>query len=155
MTGKNVLPQIESLIRPALTGLGVELYDMAFVREGSNWYLRVFIDKRDGVTIDDCEAVSRAVEKILDENDPIEQSYILEVSSPGIDRPLKKDSDYEKYKGSAVDLKLYKPVGGHKDYSGKLAGLADGNIIIADDSGNEISFPKSDVALCRLAVTFH
>jgi len=154
MTGKSVVSTIESLIRPAVTGLGFELYDLVFVKEGSNWYLRVFIDKPGGVTIDDCEAASRAVENELDKKDPIEQSYILEVSSPGIDRPLKKDADYERYKDSVVDVKLYKPLGRRKEYTGRLEGLQDGSIVITDSSGNILRFPKSDVALCRLAVVF-
>ena len=154
MTGKNVTAEIGPLIITALTGLGLELYDLAFVKEGANWYLRVFIDKPGGVTIDDCEAASRAVEKDLDERDPIEQPYILEVSSPGIDRPLKKDADYDRFKGSAVDVKLYKPLNRRKEYTGKLEGLQDGSIVITDGSGNTLRFPKTDVALCRLAVVF-
>ena len=154
MTGKNIVVKIGSLIGPVIAGLGFELYDLVFVREGSNWYLRVFIDKPGGVTIDDCEAASRAVEKKLDETDPIEQSYVLEVSSPGIDRPLKKDADYERFKDALVEIKLYKPAGGRKEYTGRLAGLQDGHIVIADSAGNMLRFPKADVALCRLAVIF-
>ena len=152
MASKNIVSEIGPLIRSVVTGTGFDLYDLVFVKEGSNWYLRVFIDKPGGVNIIDCETVSRAVEKVLDESDPIEQSYILEVSSPGIDRPLKKDSDYEKYKDSKVNVKLYKPFDKRKEFHGKLVGLRDGNVVIIDDSGRLFSFPKSDVALCRLAV---
>ena len=154
MAGKNILAKINPLICPVIAGLGFELYDLVFIKEGSNWYLRVFIDKPSGVTIDDCETASRAIEKVLDENDPIEQSYILEVSSPGIDRPLKKDADFVRFKGSLVDVKLYKPIGKQKAFTGVLQGLQDGNIVIVDDSGSIHSFPKSDVAICRLAVVF-
>ena len=154
MAGKNIVFEVEPLIRPAVTDPGFELYDLMFVKEGSNWYLRVFIDKPGGITIDDCEMVSRAIEKILDEKDPIEQSYILEVSSPGIDRPLKKEADYERFKDSVIDIKLYKPCNGRKEFTGKLVGLQDGNIVITDDSGNILRFPKPDVAICRLAVLF-
>jgi len=154
MTGKNIVTKIESLIGPAVNGLGFELYDLVFAKEGANWYLRVFIDKPGGVTIDDCEAASRAIEKVLDEKDPIEQSYILEVSSPGLDRPLKKDADYDRFLDRVVDVKLYKPLNRRKEYTGKLAGLQDGHIVIIDNSGNTLRFPKSDVALCRLAVVF-
>ena len=153
MARKNIVSEICSLVQPVITGMGFELYDLVFAKEGANWYLRVFIDRAGGVTIDDCESVSRAVEKYLDETDPIEQSYILEVSSPGIDRPLKKDADYERYKGSVVDVKLYKPIDGRKEYTGKLAGLQDGCIVIIDNSVKRC-FLKSDVALCRLAVVF-
>jgi len=154
MAGKNTIKVIDSLIRPTVTDSGYELYDLIFVKEGSNWYLRIFIDKPGGVTIDDCERISRAVEKILDEKDPIEQSYILEVSSPGIDRPLKKDSDFEKYKGSMVDVKLYKPQDKRKEFTGILDGLLDENIVIIDNLGNILHFPRSNVAICRLAVVF-
>jgi len=154
MAGKNIVTEINSLISPTISGLGFELYDLMFVKEGSNWYLRVFIDKPSGVTIDDCETVSRAIEKELDENDPIEQSYILEVSSPGIDRPLKKDADFERFKGSLVDVKLYKPINKKKTFTGILQGLQDGDVVIVDDSGSIHRFPKSDIAICRLAVVF-
>jgi ribosome maturation factor RimP len=152
MAGKSIVTKVDPLIRPVVTDLGYELFDLLFLKEGSNWFLRIVIDKPEGIAIDDCEKVSRTVEKILDENDPIEQSYTLEVSSPGIDRPLKKDSDFEKYKGSNVDVKLYKPLGNQKKYTGKLEGLHDGNVVIVDDSGELIHFPKTSVALCRLAV---
>ena len=154
MAGKNIVTAVDPLIRPVITGLDFELYDLIFVKEGSNWYLRIFIDKPGGVTINDCETVSRAVEKKLDDMDPIEQSYILEVSSPGLDRPLKKDVDFVKFKGSMVDIKLYKPLNRKKEFKGVLEGLHEGTIVIVDDSGNTLSFPKSDVALCRLAVLF-
>ncbi|MDR1559324.1 MAG: ribosome maturation factor RimP [Clostridiales bacterium] len=154
MAGKNIVTEVDSLIRPVVDGAGCELYDLVFAKEGANWYLRVFIDKPGGVTIDDCERVSRAVEKELDAKDPIEQSYILEVSSPGLDRPLKKDADFERFKDSMVEVRLYKPRGGRKEFTGRLAGLLDGNVVIIDGSGNELRFPKPDVALCRLAVVF-
>ena len=154
MAGKNVLARVGPLIRTVVTDTGFELYDLTFVKEGPNWYLRVFIDKDGGVTIDDCETISRAVEKVLDDMDPIEQSYILEVSSPGIDRPLKKDADFVRYKGSKVDVKLYNPQNKRKEFTGMLEGLQDGNITIIDGSGNTLRFPKSNVAMCRLAVVF-
>jgi ribosome maturation factor RimP len=152
MAGKSIVMKVDPLIRPVVTDSGYDLFDLMYVKEGSYWFLRIVIDKPGGVTIDDCEKVSRMVEKILDENDPIEQSYTLEVSSPGIDRPLKRDSDFEKYKGSNVDVKLYKPLGDQKKFSGKLEGLHDGNVVIVDDSGELLRFPKPSVALCRLAV---
>ena len=154
MAGRNIVTAVDPLIRPVVTGSGYELYDLTFVKEGPNWYLRVFIDKPGGVTIDDCETISRAVGKILDDKDPIEQSYILEVSSPGIDRPLKKGSDFAKYKGSMVDVKLYKPQGKRKEFTGTLEGLLDGDIVIVDNTGGILRFPKSNVAMCRLAVVF-
>ena len=107
-TELKVLP----LLEPIVEANGLELVDLEFVKEGVNWYLRVYIDKDGGVNIDDCELVSRALEAKLDEKDPIEQAYILEVSSPGIDRPLKKEADFVKYQGEIIDVKLYTAVNG-------------------------------------------
>lgn len=146
-TEQRVLPYVE----PIAAENAVELVDLEFVKEGANWYLRVYIDKEGGVTIDDCEAVSRALEAALDEADPIEQAYILEVSSPGIDRPLKKDADFVKYQGEVIDVKLYKPQEGRKQFQGKLLGLADG-VISIEEEGETISFAQKDVASVRLAV---
>ena len=128
-----------------------KLADLEFVKEGANWYLRVYIDKEGGVTIDDCEAVSRALEAKLDEADPIEQAYILEVSSPGIDRPLKKDEDFVKYQGEMIDVKLYKAQEGRKQFQGKLLGLADGVVSLEED-GKIFAFERKDIASVRLAV---
>lgn len=146
-TEQKVLPYLE----PIAAENGVELVDLEFVKEGANWYLRVYIDKEGGVTIDDCEAVSRALETKLDEDDPIEQAYILEVSSPGIDRPLKKDADFEKYHGEMVDVKLYKAQAGRKQFQGKLLGLAE-DVLSIEEDGETLAFERKDVASVRLAV---
>lgn len=146
-TEQKVLPYLE----PIAAEHAVELVDLEFVKEGANWYLRAYIDKEGGVTIDDCEAVSRALEAKLDEADPIEQAYILEVSSPGIDRPLKKDADFVKYQGEMVDVKLYKAQEGRKQFQGKLLGLADG-VLSIEEEGKTVSFAQKDVASVRLAV---
>ena len=134
----NTEKRIEELIQPTVTEMGYELVDVEFVKEGPNWYLRIFIDKEGGVTIDDCEAVSKTLEKIFDEKDPIEQAYFLEISSPGIDRPLKKKEDFIKYNGEMVDVKLYKPYEGSKEYTGKLVGYDenDGTVTIEVDDKN-------------------
>ena len=147
--------RIEELIQPTVTEMGYELVDVEFVKEGPNWYLRIFIDKEGGVTIDDCEAVSKTLEKIFDEKDPIEQAYFLEISSPGIDRPLKKKEDFIKYNGEMVDVKLYKPYEGSKEYTGKLVGYDenDGTVTIEVDDKN-IAFTKKEIAGIRLAVIF-
>ena len=151
----NTEKRIEELIQPTVTEMGYELVDVEFVKEGPNWYLRIFIDKEGGVTIDDCEAVSKTLEKIFDEKDPIEQAYFLEISSPGIDRPLKKKEDFIKYNGEMVDVKLYKPYEGSKEYTGKLAGYDenDGTVTIEVDDKN-IAFTKKEIAGIRLAVIF-
>ena len=146
-TEQKVLPYME----PITAECGVELADLEFVKEGANWYLRVYIDKEGGVTIDDCEAVSRALEAKLDEADPIEQAYILEVSSPGIDRPLKKEEDFVKYQGEMIDVKLYKAQEGRKQFQGKLLGLADGVVSLEED-GKIFAFERKDIASVRLAV---
>lgn len=149
-TEKKVLP----LLEPIVEEKGLELVDVEFVKEGANWYLRIYIDKDGGVSIDDCEGVSRALEAKLDETDPIEQAYILEVSSPGIDRPLKKDADFVKFQGEIIDVKLYKAMDGKKQYQGKLLGLEDGVISLEEEDGTVHTFTQKETADVRLAVIF-
>lgn len=150
----NTEKKVEALLAPIIEANKVELADVEFVKEGQNWYLRIYIEKDGGVTIDDCEVVSRAIEKVIDEKDPIEQAYILEVSSPGIDRPLKKDADFVKYAGEVVDVKLYKAIEKQKEFQGKLKGLEGTVVTIIDDDGKEVSFERKDIASIRLAVLF-
>lgn len=150
----NTESKVEVLVSGMIEKMGYELVDVEFVKEGQNWYLRFYLDKEGGINIDDCEKASKAIEKLLDEKDPIEQAYILEVSSPGLDRQLKKDKDFVKYAGSLVDVKLYKAVDGSKEFQGTLKGL-EGNIItIEDENGNELSFDRKDTAVIKLAVIF-
>lgn len=146
--------KVEAILMPIIEEKNFELVDVEFVKEGPNWYLRIYIDKEGGITIDDCEAVSRALEVELDKEDLIEQAYILEVSSPGIDRPLKKESDFVKYAGEIVDIKLYKAFEGSKEYQGALKGLENNIVTITDDNGKDISFDRKDIAGVRLAVIF-
>ena len=146
--------KVEAILMPIIEEKNFELVDVEFVKEGPNWYLRIYIDKEGGITIDDCEAVSRALEVELDKNDPIEQAYILEVSSPGIDRPLKKESDFAKYAGEIVDIKLYKAFEGSKEYQGALKGLENNIVTITDENGKDISFDRKDIAGIPLAVIF-
>jgi ribosome maturation factor RimP len=154
MAIKDVVSIIKNSILPIFENNGYELYDIEFVKEGPNWYLRIYADKEGGITIDDCELISKETSAILDKNDPIEQAYILEVSSPGIDRPLKKPEDYEKYKGEIVDIKLYKSVDKVKEFQGKLLGLEEETVTIEDEDGKVLSFKLSDIASCRLSVIF-
>lgn len=154
MAKSNTETKVLPLLTPIVEELHLELVDLEFVKEGANWYLRVYIDKEGGVNIDDCEAVSRALEKKLDETDPIEQAYVLEVSSPGLDRPLKKDADFEKFVGEIIDIKLYQAKDGKKQYQGKLLGLNDGVISIEEDDKTVREFIKKDTADVRLAVIF-
>ena len=143
--------KLEALLGPVVEGIGYELADLAFVKEGQNWYLRLYVDQEGGVSLDDCEAISRAVEEVMDEKDPIEQAYFLEVSSPGLDRPLKKDRDFERFRGHLVDLKLYRAQEKRKTFQGELVKKENGQIIIRED-GQERSFEEKDVAQVRLAV---
>lgn len=149
-TEAKVLP----ILTPILAESGLELVDLEFVKEGVNWYLRVYIDKDGGVTIDDCERVSRALEARLDEEDPIAQAYILEVSSPGLDRPLKKEADFAKYRGEIIDVKLYQQKNGSKQYQGKLLGLENGVLSLEEENGDVVALEQKDIAGVRLAVIF-
>jgi len=146
---------VAKLARPVVEEAGCELWDVEYVREAGSWFLRLYIDKADGVDILDCERISRAVSDLLDEADPIEGSYTFEVSSAGVERPLKRPSDYQRFMGSPVAVKLYKGRGGRKEFAGTLTGYDpdSGEITIA--AGEEtITFPKSEVALCRLRAVF-
>lgn len=144
----------EELIMPVIEQNQFELVNVEFVKEGSNWYLRLYVDKEGGITIDDCEKVSRAMSDILDREDYIEESYILEVSSPGLGRPLKKDKDFVRSIGSEVEIRLYKPVDGQKEYNGILKSFDKDNVVIELEDGMEKSFLRSGIALIRLAFDF-
>ncbi|MBQ4347788.1 MAG: ribosome maturation factor RimP [Firmicutes bacterium] len=151
---KDIEATVRTLITPVTDERGYELVDLEFVKEGPQRYLRVYIDKPGGVAIDDCEFVSRALERMLDEKDFIEEAYILEISSPGLDRPLKKESDFVRYAGEQVDIKLYSPKEGKKEFSGMLIGLQNDIISIRDEAGKVLEFEKKAVASVRLAVIF-
>ena len=145
---------VAKLAADAIAERGCELWDVEYVREAGQWYLRLYLDKEGGVDIDDCEAVSRVVSDLLDEADPIEGSYVFEVSSAGAERALKRPSDFEKFLGSPVLVKLYKARDGRKEFAGTLAGYGpDGTIRLAMGE-RELAFPKSEVALCRLRIEF-
>ncbi|MGI6778166.1 MAG: ribosome maturation factor RimP [Acetivibrionales bacterium] len=145
---------VKDLAAPIVQKYSYELVDVEFIKEGANWYLRVYIDKQDGITIDDCEIVSKELSKKLDEIDPIKQSYFLEVSSPGLDRPLKKESDFEKFKGETVEVKLYKPLEGKKLFDGKLVGLIDGRVVIKREKAGTMEFERENIAVVRRSVDF-
>lgn len=143
----------EELLLPIVEKFGVEIYDVEYVKEGSDYYLRAYIDKEGGVNIIDCENVSRALSDALDAKDFIPDAYILEVSSPGLGRTLKKDKHLEKSIGEEVEIKLYKPVEKRKEFSGILERFDKDSITITED-GVEITFERSAVALIRLALDF-
>ena len=144
---------VESIARPIVEEHGCTLWDVEYVREGTERFLRLYLDKEGGVDISDCEAISRAVDPILDEKDPIPESYHFEVCSAGLERPLKRPGDFERFLGSPITVKLYRPRNGLKEIPGILRGYADG--VVTVEAGKEtIVFQKSEVALVRLRVEF-
>lgn len=141
--------EIWALAAPLAASFGAELIDVEFVREAGSWYLRLFIDREPPVDHDLCEQVSNAVSDALDRADPIEQSYFLEVSSPGVERPLKRESDFVRFAGREISVRLYAPRAGQKEFSGVLRGLTDGAIVLTQ-KGEEIRFPLPTVAKAHL-----
>lgn len=141
-----------ALAQPVVEAEGCEIWDVEYVKEAGAWYLRVYIDKAGGVSIDDCEAVSRALDPVLDEADPIPTSYIFEVSSAGVERELKRPRDFEKFLGSQIEVRHYQPVEGAKAHTGTLRGYADGAVTI-EINGAEKTYQKAQVAQVRLSVT--
>ena len=150
--GKAVENRTEELLAPIAEENGVEIYDVAYLKEGSDWYLRAYIDKPEGVNIQDCENVSRALSDKLDEVDFIDDAYILEVSSPGLGRTLKKDKHLEKSLGEEVELRLYKPRDKQKEFTGILKSFDADSVII--ETEEEKVFARSEIALIRLAFDF-
>ena len=146
-----VTDAVESLARPVVEEKGCTLWDVEYVKEAGVWYLRLYIDKPGGISIDDCEAISRPVSDLLDQADPIEGSYTFEVSSAGADRALKKTEHFSAFLGSDVEVRLYRPRDGRKDWVGTLSAFEDGNVTIATPQG-ELTFEKKDVAHTRLYV---
>ena len=143
----------EKLLLPIVEKFGVEIYDVEYVKEGSDWYLRAYIDKEGGVNIIDCENVSRAFSDVLDEHDFIKDAYILEVSSPGLGRTLKKDRHLLKSIGMEVELKTYKPINKCKEFAGVLESF-DENEIVINENGTKKQFNRADIAIIRLALDF-
>ena len=144
---------VAQLAKPVVEEKGCTLWDVEYVREGSDYFLRLYIDKEGGVDITDCEAISRAVDPILDEKDPIPESYHFEVCSAGLERSLKRPSDFERFMGSPIMVKLYRPRNGLKEIPGILRGYDNGRVT-AEGGKETITFEKSEVALVRLRVEF-
>lgn len=153
MCAMKVTDQVAALVRPVVEARGCSLWDVEYVREGSDYFLRVYIDKDGGVDIDDCEAVSRAMDPILDEADPISGSYHFEVCSAGLERALKRPGDFERFLGSPVTVKLYRPYNGLKELPCTLTGYEDGRVTV-EMNKQTVTFEKSQVALVRLRVEF-
>lgn len=154
---KKVTETTEQLVLPILESKGLELVDIEFKKEGSNWFLRVYIDKDGGIDIDDCGVVSEELSIMLDEHEPITQAYFLEVSSPGAERPLKKEKDIESSIGKAIYIKTYEPIEGQKEFEGTLKAF-DGEMLFIEikvkTRVKEIVIPYNKVAKARLAVVF-
>ncbi|WP_349668778.1 ribosome maturation factor RimP [Lacrimispora sp.] len=144
----------ESFLMPLMKENNFELVDVEYIKEAGNWYLRAYIDKEGGITVDDCEIISRRLGDWLDEKDFIADSYILEVSSPGLGRPLKKDKDFNRSIGEDVDIKLYKPLNKQKDFAGTLISFDKDTVTIAQEDGAELTLNRPEIALIRLAFDF-
>ena len=144
----------EAFLLPLMEEYRFELVDVEYVKEAGNWYLRAYIDKEGGFTVDDCETVSRRLSDWLDKEDFIEGSYILEVSSPGLGRPLKKEKDFVRNKGKEVDIKLYRAIDRQKDFTGILTDFDKDTVTITMGDGETVVFDKADIALIRLSFDF-
>ena len=141
------------MLMPIIEQHNFELVDVEYVKEGSNWYLRAYIDKEGGITVDDCEVVSRAFSDKLDEEDFIEEAYIMEVSSPGLGRPLKKEKDYKRSMGKELEIRTYRAIHKEKEFYGVLKAYDDDSVTIENEQGQQ-TFQKSEIALIRLAFDF-
>lgn len=160
MAKRKVEEIVTELVLPIVEKNSFELVDVEFVKEGANWFLRVYIDKEGGITLDDCQLVSEELSVLLDEVDPIDRRYFLEVSSPGIERPLKKDKDFERYKGHPVIVKTFNAIDGKKVFEGELVGLVDNKIVVKIDEGhknsegNIMEFDRNNVAMVKKTFKF-
>ncbi|KHE71972.1 ribosome maturation factor RimP [Halobacillus sp. BBL2006] len=154
----HVIAVTEKMVQPILDEMNLELVDIEYKHEGSNWYLRVFIDKPGGVDIEECGQVSEQLSEKLDEEDPIEIPYFLEVSSPGAERPLKTQNDFEKYVGEHVYMKLYEPIDGEKEFEGTLVSFENETAVVEikiKTRTKQLEVPYNKIAKANLAVTFN
>jgi len=154
MAKKNYESRAEQLIMPLIEENNFELVDMEWVKEAGTWYLRAYIDKEGGITINDCEKISRAFSDLLDEEDFTSENYILEVSSPGLDRPLKKDKDFARSIGKDVEIKLFKAVNKEKEFTGILTAYDSDTVTIELQDGQSMTIGRRDIARIRLAFSF-
>ena len=148
-----ITERVFELAKPVVEEEGCSLWDVEYLREAGTWYLRIYIDKEGGVSIDDCERISRRLDPILDEADPIPESYVFEVGSAGADRELKRPSDFVQFMDSEIEVRLYKPLDGSKSFVGRLAGYEDGTVVL-DWRGKELRFAPAQIAQVRLYVSF-
>ena len=148
-----ITERVFQLAQPVVEAEGCSLWDVEYLREAGTWYLRIYIDREGGVSIDDCERISRRLDPILDEADPIPESYVFEVGSAGAERELKRPSDFAQFLGHEVEVKLYKPQNGRKSFVGKLSAYEDGAVSIETESGL-LRFSAAQTAQVRLHVSF-
>lgn len=147
---QNVAEKVRSIVEPYAQQLSLEIWDIVYKKEGSDWYLRIFIDKENGVSVDDCVDFTHLITKPLDEADPIPQSYTLEVSSPGIERELKTDSHFNRYIGSRIMMRTIRPVNGVRDFAGILKAYENPNITVETDNGEIITVAKKETSFVKL-----
>ncbi|MCC8024168.1 MAG: ribosome maturation factor RimP [Clostridium sp.] len=146
--------KVEAYLLPLMEEHKFELVDVEYVKEAGTWYLRAYIDKEGGIAVDDCEVISRKLGDWLDKEDFISESYILEVSSPGLGRPLKKEKDFIRNMGRDVEVKLYRQIDKQKEFTGALHAYDDNTVTLSMEDGSEMVFEKADIALIRLAFDF-
>ena len=144
----------EELIMPIIEQNHFELVDVEYVKEGDTWYLRAYIDKEGGITVNDCEDVAREMNQILDREDYVEGSYVFEVSSPGLGRPLKKEKDYVRSMGKKLEIRTYRSIDGSKEFYGTLTSYDENSVVITQEDGTARVFPREEIALIRLAFDF-
>ena len=155
MSKKEIYEQkTEEILLPIVEKNGFELWDVEYVKEGGNWYLRAYIDKPGGINVEDCEVVSRELSDILDEKDYSDEAYILEVSSPGLGRPLKKEKDFARSIGKEVEIRTYRMVDKQKEFTGILVEYDKNSVTIEMEDESKRTFEKSEIALIRLAFDF-
>ena len=148
--GGNTVAAVRKIVEPYAKQLGLDIWDIRFQKEGTTWYLRIFIDKDSGVSIDDCVEMTRAINKPLDEADPIEQAYCLEVSSPGIERELTRDEHFLKCIGQKIMVRTIRPIDGKRDFKGVLESYDNGTIGFRADDGSGLAFTKKEVSFVKL-----
>lgn len=150
MAKQNTALKVEEIVKPYADELGIDIWDVTFAKEGADWYLRIFIDKEGGVDMNDCVDMTHAITKPLDEADPISQSYLLEVSSPGVERELTRDEHFEKYIGSDVMMRTIRAIDGVRDFNGKLVSYENKNITIKLQDDSEITVTKKETSYVKL-----
>lgn len=153
MAKSRVVAAVEELITPLIEEMGIELVDTVYVKEGGRWYLRIFIDQPGGIGLEDCQRVSERIDPVLDEHDPIPNSYTLEVSSPGLERPLKKLADFQRFTGRTIRLSTFVPVEGRRKFKGLLVSAGDDAVTLEAD-GSHVVIPLEQVASARLVAEF-